>query len=332
MKKSVFSKDNVGVEKDGFVVLNINDVHVDLTINSRREMARKNEGDHFVGDKEFDLSLVAHQEEYGEAFIQAPSVMRATVPAEVIEGSEAKTEPKEVWTVVYGYRRVLRCKDVLANTLQKFKVRQASKTADLYHRMVENARENVQRQNLRPWELAEHLFNMQTAGGDETSKKSPKEIADDIGLSAKYVANLIRVKTKLCPELWEMFRSAGESIPVNALIRISKLDPKEQIEAFKKEQGAGFAEAGDEDGGNGKKKGGGGVGWKTLKGQELAEIRSHVKRKGIFDSNNVLQKKGSPYFEAFVLALDIALKDMKFFFPEELVEEKGGEIKPASAE
>lgn len=93
-----------------------------------------------------------------------------------------------------------------------------------------NVTENVQRKNLKPYELAERIALLKKKFGVDT-----KTLAGRLRLSESYVRNLVRLKGKLHPELWKLFVRYGESLAsYEDLLRICALGPSEQLDAWKK--------------------------------------------------------------------------------------------------
>lgn len=93
-----------------------------------------------------------------------------------------------------------------------------------------NIIENEQRRDLKPWELADacyQLSNGPAAWGAGT-------IAQRLGKSQKHVANMLRVRTKLHPDLWEQMKSpeAGEKITLRWWIKLAALPGEEQLRRY----------------------------------------------------------------------------------------------------
>jgi ParB/RepB/Spo0J family partition protein len=88
--------------------------------------------------------------------------------------------------------------------------------------------ENTQRRRLRPAELAtaltELLPNYEHAGA----------LAEDMGLSASYVRNLVRIKQKVVTELWDIFVRYGDSVSCDRMAEIAALPKSEQVAAWNK--------------------------------------------------------------------------------------------------
>lgn len=92
-----------------------------------------------------------------------------------------------------------------------------------------NATENVQRKNLKPYELADRIALLRRKFSVDT-----KTLAERLRLSPSYVRNLYRLRTKLHPDLWKLFVSYGESLAsYEELLRICAMPASEQVEAWR---------------------------------------------------------------------------------------------------
>lgn len=93
-----------------------------------------------------------------------------------------------------------------------------------------NIIENEQRRDLKPWELADACY--QLSNGPATWGAGT--IAQRLGKSQKHIANMLRVRTKLHPELWEQMKSpeAGEKITLRWWIKLAALPGEEQLRRY----------------------------------------------------------------------------------------------------
>ena len=71
-----------------------------------------------------------------------------------------------------------------------------------------NLAENALRVTLRPWERAESLHRAK----QEDPALTNADLAVATGLDDRYVGNLIRLRTKLCQDLWDEYVKKGESM------------------------------------------------------------------------------------------------------------------------
>ena len=133
---------------------------------------------------------------------------------------------KELFRCVYGFRRTkaaimagLSMIPIVACDFEKEEV--AYKTA--------NVSENYHRSNLRPWELAQALFELEQETGLE-----PSELGERVGMSGDYATQLVRVRKRLAPVLWEQFCKWGvtKKIPWKDLIELSSHPWETQVEKW----------------------------------------------------------------------------------------------------
>lgn len=92
---------------------------------------------------------------------------------------------------------------------------------------LDNLSENLQRKNLRPWEIAEACAAIHDLHG-----LSGPQIAKSIGKSKAYVNNLLRLRQKLSAEMWESFKATGETMSTTDLLTVAVKPKKEQAEAY----------------------------------------------------------------------------------------------------
>lgn len=92
---------------------------------------------------------------------------------------------------------------------------------------IDNLTENLQRANLQPWEIANGVAEIV-----KRSKKKPAEVSRMIGLAPSYVGNLLRMKEKLSPELWESYKLAGDSMPQRHLLAVCTMPKAKQVDAY----------------------------------------------------------------------------------------------------
>jgi len=103
---------------------------------------------------------------------------------------------------------------------------------DDYGALNLNLLENLQRRNLKPYEIAKTLDRMKRARPERTVR----ELAADVGLSYPYVSNLVRIATKAHPTLWDLFMHFGcnfsQGITYKDFVSIVRLPKDEQLEAW----------------------------------------------------------------------------------------------------
>jgi ParB/RepB/Spo0J family partition protein len=134
------------------------------------------------------------------------------------------SELDESVSCVYGFRRVLAARILELTEIPVVWV--ADKDGS---DRVANLAENLHRKNLRTWEIAQALHEL----AEETGQGSV-ELGLRIGLSEKYVANLLRMRRKLAPDVWRQVQTWGvsEKLSIEFLIEICALPWDEQIERY----------------------------------------------------------------------------------------------------
>lgn len=92
-----------------------------------------------------------------------------------------------------------------------------------------NGHENLQRQDLRVYELAKYCLYIK-----EKYNLSGEDVAKKLSLSKSYVNNCIRVMKNLHPDILKLIESKGLDIPAKFLFNWIKLPPDVQLEEFEK--------------------------------------------------------------------------------------------------
>jgi ParB/RepB/Spo0J family partition protein len=134
------------------------------------------------------------------------------------------SELDESVSCVYGFRRVLAARILELTEIPVVWV--ADKDGS---DRVANLAENLHRKNLRTWEIAQALHEL----AEETGQGAV-ELGLRIGLSEGYVANLLRMRRKLAPDVWRQVQTWGvsEKLSIEFLIEICALPWDEQIERY----------------------------------------------------------------------------------------------------
>lgn len=105
---------------------------------------------------------------------------------------------------------------------------------DEFNASAINLSENLQRRDLKPFEIADKLCMMRKA----RPATSVKELAKRTGLSYPYVSALLRIRTKAVPQLWDLFCEYGtvfgNGITYKDMIKIVALPKGEQLRAWNK--------------------------------------------------------------------------------------------------
>lgn len=92
--------------------------------------------------------------------------------------------------------------------------------------LVDNLNENYHRRKLPPWMLAETFCEMQELAPEMTVAA----IAQEAGVTEYYCASLIRIRKKLRPDLWDLYKRWGETMRVsyNEVVEVARLPHDEQ--------------------------------------------------------------------------------------------------------
>lgn len=137
---------------------------------------------------------------------------------------------KEILRVIYGFRRtkaaILAGLDTIPIIACDFS--EATDDEEVAYKTA-NVSENYHRSNLRPWELAQALFELEQETGID-----PSELGERVGMSPEYASQLVRVRKRLAPVLWEQFQKWGVSkkIPWKDLIELSSYPWETQVEKW----------------------------------------------------------------------------------------------------
>lgn len=229
----------------GAGVAKAKELFVDHDWNSRQERTSRGPGDKKKTDD---------GQEWPDEKLEASIRQRIDAGKRPLMQSPEVVELKEGgYVVVYGNRRVAICQKIDPEMEIGFTI--MATTGDVkeddYVARVNNAQENGNRVDLRPWERAEFFFRTRAAHPD----KSIAQISEDFGFNKTYVGNLIRLRTKLHPELWEQFQTSGESMQLAHLIKVCSLPMEEQVDAYNVlVEGGELDDDDDDDSGKPKKK------------------------------------------------------------------------------
>lgn len=107
-----------------------------------------------------------------------------------------------------------------------------------------NLRENVARENLRPADIAFGVARVKESQQKEKTFTSDSSLAQNVGLKQAYCSKLLLIVERVDPEIFTHWRGARAPIPVLAMYDISKLDRKDQREAYDVATGRREAEGG----------------------------------------------------------------------------------------
>lgn len=184
--------------------------------------------------------------------VEADKALVDDMRARRARGQEPVIQPIKIaklasgqYQVVVGNRRTwalhqLDQKATIPATLLDVPANATPEEVDAWAR-EENITENLHRSNLLPWEVAEACFDYV-----ERHPEVPlAALAARIGKSRSHVENMIRVRKKLCPELWQAYQQKGDAMRWKDLAKVCVMPPEEQVAAYNelvKEQKGGRPE------------------------------------------------------------------------------------------
>lgn len=188
---------------DGGGPVPLEEVFADERANLRALPTNEADGDHPDPDQALRESI----EKSG--VLQPVGVARA-------EGLEAPYR----YRLVFGFRRFRAAKALGLTDIPAVLVGGQAVDHDLA-----NLTENMVRANLAPWELMEALHRLRQMHPDLPTA----ELARASGRSSAHVSNLLRLRSKLCPELLEAYQEQGHLMHLGALLSVCAKEPAEQV-------------------------------------------------------------------------------------------------------
>lgn len=215
----------------------LEEVFADEEWNSRRHFDHALE----VNPEECDELETDGMSDYDlEVSIRARGVVtpvKVRLLSEAEREALAKKKPanKYKFFLVYGFRRYRTLMKLAGPEAMISAVLQMDfgneKDNDVASR-IDNLVENINRRNLLPYEKADAFHALLS----QHTTYSAGTIADATGLSKSYVNNLVRVRRKLCPELWEEYKRKGEAMRLDDLVKVCSLPKGEQVAAYEAER------------------------------------------------------------------------------------------------
>ncbi len=139
------------------------------------------------------------------------------------------------WVLVFGFRRLRACLEIDPDMPILCTIQPATgdDEEDAFEASSANLTENLNRRDLRCFEIADKLWEMHQSRPD----LSQGELARYVGLSASYTSALLRIKRRAAPELWELFcahgRNFGNGITYKHMLEVIQVATKEdQLRAW----------------------------------------------------------------------------------------------------
>lgn len=146
---------------------------------------------------------------------------------EAPDAPPADARPAQRYFLVSGFRRFRALQEILGAESEA-PIPATVVTGSGGELRVINFRENEDRKDLKAWEKAELCHRLATEDGWPADK-----IAQSLGMSKRYVQNLVRVVRELAPSLWDVMRSPeGQRIGVEHWITLAGLDLAEQFSRY----------------------------------------------------------------------------------------------------
>lgn len=205
----------------GRIRLKLRDVVVNRAWNSRKETYGRPKEDKDASrvwpDEALDASVKERVEQGMRPLLEEPEIRRL---------------PDGRWSLVYGFRRFEALLRVFGPDFEtEFLVMPSTgnEKEDDKNARIENLVENIQRVDLRPWEQADAFFYLSTE-----HEMTAKDIATRTGVSPSHAANLIRLRKKLAPVLWEEYRQKGEFMRMDHLLKVCARPKEDQQELYNK--------------------------------------------------------------------------------------------------
>ena len=150
----------------------------------------------------------------------------------LLQPPKVRKLPTGQYAAVFGFRRIKASiivapdKPIQCSLLQST----GDEAKDDIAARAENLVENLHRESLKPWEVADALYRFKKAHGKITQVR----ISEITGLTRSYVGNLIRLREKAHPQVWSQFQRWGVSlrIPYGAVLEIVALPRERQLDAW----------------------------------------------------------------------------------------------------
>lgn len=138
--------------------------------------------------------------------------------------------------------------------------------------------ENLGRVNLHPLDLAQRLFDLTDKKGAYGAKYTMKQLAERLQKSTAHVENLVRVRRKLCDDVWKGARESKHDVSARVLFAWAAMDEAGQKKAF-----AAWEKQQEKIAAHGKKRGGGdpneeGGSNTTRGGEGAAELKKNQQK------------------------------------------------------
>jgi len=175
-------------------------------------------------DEKFNVRKVYDPDE--QKSLTADIKMRGQITPVMVQ--PRPTDSAHPYKLIVGFRRMRSLKELGVDKalVEVF-------DGDDFSAEAANLAENVQREDLLPYEVAQQLCKMAAK-----YKTSGEKLGRLVGLSGKYASNLMRLENKLCPRLLKLFHHEGDPNSkdpgVTKLLDFAALDHEQQEAEYEK--------------------------------------------------------------------------------------------------
>jgi ParB/RepB/Spo0J family partition protein len=175
-------------------------------------------------DEKFNVRKVYDPDE--QKSLTADIKMRGQITPVMVQ--PRPTDSAHPYKLIVGFRRMRSLKELGVDKalVEVF-------DGDDFSAEAANLAENVQREDLLPYEVAQQLCKMAAK-----YKTSGEKLGRLVGLSGKYASNLMRLENKLCPKLLSLFHHEGgpndKDPGVTKLLDFAALDHDAQMVEYEK--------------------------------------------------------------------------------------------------
>lgn len=197
------------VQESTFVAmtLTLDQIEADEAWNTRRQKADYRREDGTPSDDQ------ALRDSIRQSGVLQPVGVRKREPGEA--------DGKPPYFLVFGFRRLKAAQELGLTTIPAVLV-------PTHSARIANLAENASRKNLEPWELMEAVHRIRA----EEPTLNTTQIGHAIGRHPSYIANLLRMRNKLCPELLSAYQKQGESMHMRYLVQVSAMSVEIQMAAY----------------------------------------------------------------------------------------------------
>lgn len=193
----------------------------------------------YPGDIQLDKAWNSRKEYVDREIAEAPTEHLSTLQLEASVAEHGVLQPpmvrqceEKTYTAVFGFRRIEAAYKVAPKKKIKCSILELTgdPIADDFKARMANLSENVHRESLKAWEIAEALYQIIQAHPQMTVV----QIAQQTSLSKSYAGNLIRLRKKAHPDVWKQFQRWGTSMKIKyqEVLELVVLPQDRQLEVW----------------------------------------------------------------------------------------------------